>query len=303
MADELASKADGFASKADKKLKSLGWFGNKYEEAVELLDKAANNYKLAKKWREAGQQYEKLVVCHQKLASMVPEALHSMQLDSKHEAASAWVDAANAYKKVSNDEAVRCLKCAVDIFTDMGRLSMAAKHYKEIAELYEKDERWEDCIIYYSQAADFFGGEEVNSSSNQCKLKVAQYSAQLENYKKAIELYEEVAKKSMDNNLLRYSVKGYLLCAGICHLGKGDLNGASNALDKYQDLDSTFTGSRECKFLQDLLGALEEGDVQKFSTVVYEFDNMTRLDPWKTTMLLRIKKQISSKETEEVDLT
>lgn len=35
-------------AKATKKLASFGFFGNKYEEAAELLEKAANNYKLGK---------------------------------------------------------------------------------------------------------------------------------------------------------------------------------------------------------------------------------------------------------------
>lgn len=35
-------------SKGEKKLKSLGWFGNKYEEAAECFEKAANQFKLAK---------------------------------------------------------------------------------------------------------------------------------------------------------------------------------------------------------------------------------------------------------------
>ena len=39
---------DSFMAQADKKLKSFGFFGNKYEEASELLEKAANNYKLGK---------------------------------------------------------------------------------------------------------------------------------------------------------------------------------------------------------------------------------------------------------------
>lgn len=35
-------------SKAEKKLKSLSLFGNKYDEAAELLAQAANNFKIAK---------------------------------------------------------------------------------------------------------------------------------------------------------------------------------------------------------------------------------------------------------------
>jgi hypothetical protein len=36
----------------------------------------------------------------------------------------------------------------------------------------------------------------------------------------SVEVYEEVAKASMDNNLLKFSVKGYLLNAvGALHVG------------------------------------------------------------------------------------
>jgi hypothetical protein len=93
------------------------------------------------------------------------------------------------------------------------------------------------------------------STSNQCKLKVAQFAAQLEQYPKAVEIYEEIAKSSLDSNLLRYSVKGYLLNAGLCHLATGDIVNIRNAIDKYQELDLSFSGTRECKFLQ--VGVLE----------------------------------------------
>jgi len=34
----------------------------------------------------------------------------------------------------------------------------------------------------YDKAADLYSGENVDSTSNQCKLKVAQYAAQMEQY-------------------------------------------------------------------------------------------------------------------------
>ena len=48
--------------------------------------------------------------------------------------------------------------------------------------------------------------------------QVAQFSAEQERYVPAIEIYEDVAVRSMDNNLLKFSAKGYLLNAGICRL-------------------------------------------------------------------------------------
>jgi hypothetical protein len=63
------------------------------------------------------------------------------------------------------------------------------------------------------------------------------------------------------------------------------------------------THIKEWLLVQDLADAIEEGEVQKFTEVVYQFDSMTRLDPWKTTLLLRTKQNITAKEHEEDDLT
>jgi alpha-soluble NSF attachment protein len=43
---------------------------------------------------------------------------------------------------------------------------------------------------------------------------------------------------------------------------------------------------------QALLDAMEAGDVEAFTNVVVDFDKMTKLDSWKTTILLRMKKSI-----------
>ena len=75
----------------------------------------------------------------------------------------------------------------------MGRFTMAAKHHQSIAEMYESEAvDLERAVHHYEQAADYFRGEESNSSANKCLLKVAQYAAQLENYEKAIQIYEQV---------------------------------------------------------------------------------------------------------------
>ncbi len=39
--------------------------------------------------------------------------------------------------------------------------------------------------------------------------------------------------------------------------------------------------------LQTLADALDEGDVEAFTNAVAEFDSLTRLDAWKTTLLVR----------------
>lgn len=111
---------------------------------------------------------------------------------------------------------------AIEIYTEMGRFSIAAKHHQAIAEMYEGEAndlvRFKQCrniailcsfierpfysfrfqqraVQHYESAADYFRGEESTSSANKCMIKVAQYAAQLEDYDKAIQIYEQVGLK------------------------------------------------------------------------------------------------------------
>ncbi|URE43216.1 alpha-soluble NSF attachment protein [Musa troglodytarum] len=289
MADQTA-KGEEFEKKAEKKLAGWGIFGSKYDDAAELFDKAANCFKLAKNWDRAGSVYIKLANCH-------------LKFDSKYEAASAYVDAANCYKKISIQDASQSLSQAVKLLLEIGRLNMAARYCKELGELNEQEQNLEKAMDYFEQAADLYQSEEVTTSANQCKQKVAQFAAQLEQYPKAIEIYEAIAHHSINNTLLKYGVKGILLNAGICQLCKNDVVAVTNALDRYQELDPTFSGTREYKLLADLADSMDEGDVVKFTSALQEYDSMTRLDPWKTTLLLRVKNAIKAKEEEDDDLT
>lgn len=56
-------------------------------------------------------------------------------------------------------DAINCLKIAVDLYTDDGRFTIAAKHQKEIAELYEQEMDFENSIESYQTAADYYEGE------------------------------------------------------------------------------------------------------------------------------------------------
>ncbi|CAL5425784.1 unnamed protein product [Camellia sinensis] len=209
-------------------------------------------------WDQAGSAYVKLANCH-------------LKLDSKHEAAGAYASAAHCYKKTNTKETISCLEQAVNMFKEIGRLNMAARYYKEIAESYEAEQNFEQAIFYYEKRLIF------------SKAKI------WNRYQQAIEIYEDIARQSLNNNLLKYGVKGHLLNAGIGQLckGKGDTVAINNALEKYQDLAD----------------AIDQEDIAKFTDAVKEFDSMTQLDAWKTTLLLRVKEALKAKELEEDDLT
>jgi len=281
------SKGEDLMEKADKRLKGgFSFFsGNaKFEDAVEMYTKAGNSFKIEKKWDRAGEAFTKAAECH-------------LKLQSKHEAAQSYLSAAMCYKKTNITTAVQCMKQGIEFYTEEGRFSIAAKHQKELAELYEDQSDLENAIAAYQTAADYHEGEGSTSAASSCLVKVALFSAQLERFDKAIELYEQIATQSIDNNLLKWSVKDYFLRAGLCHLAKGDVVAAERAVERYLDMDATFSSQRECKFLQELVTACKNYDVEAFTSAVVEFDSISPLDSWKTSILLKIKNSIKDEDT------
>jgi len=91
---------------------------------------------------------------------------------------------------------------------------------------------------------------------------------------------------------MKWSVKDYLLKAGICHLASGDLVATQRALDSYTEMDPSFAQTREYKLLCDLKDAVDQGDQESFSDKLFQFDQMSKLDKWKTKLLLRVKDAI-----------
>uniref|UniRef100_A0A8D2CXL3 NSF attachment protein alpha n=1 Tax=Sciurus vulgaris TaxID=55149 RepID=A0A8D2CXL3_SCIVU len=213
------------------------------------------------------------------------------------EACEIYARAANMFKMAKNwSEAINCLMRAIEIYTDMGRFTIAAKHHISIAEIYETElVDIEKAIAHYEQSADYYKGEESNSSANKCLLKVAGYAAQLEQYQKAIDIYEQVGTNAMDSPLLKYSAKDYFFKAALCHFCIDMLN-AKLAVQRYEELFPAFSDSRECKLMKKLLEAHEEQNVDSYTESVKEYDSISRLDQWLTTMLLRIKKTIQGDE-------
>ncbi|KAL3290369.1 hypothetical protein HHI36_023711 [Cryptolaemus montrouzieri] len=280
-------KAQQLIAEAEKKLNTTkGIFGSLFggnsrvEDAVECYQRAGNLFKMAKNWPQAGSAFCEAANLHSRSGA-------------RHDAATNYVDAANCYKKSDINEAVSCLMKAIEIYTDMGRFTMAAKHHQTIAEMYETDAvDLERAVQHYEQAADYFRGEESNSSANKCLLKVAQYAAQLENYEKAIQIYQDVATSALESSLLKYSAKEYLFRAALCHLCV-DLLNAQHAMERYVQMYPAFQDSREFKLVKVLIEHMEEQNIEGFTDAVKEYDSVSRLDQWYTTILLRIKKQLN----------
>ncbi|KAI3866099.1 hypothetical protein MKW98_011620, partial [Papaver atlanticum] len=141
--------------------------------------------------------------------------------------AEAWDRAAAAYIKLAGCHlklerrheaasayAISCLEKAVNQFMKIRSFNM----------LCEAQQNVDQAIGYFERAADLFQSEEV------------------------------MKMNCLKDNLLKYSVKRYLLSAGLCQLFKDGV------------------------LLTDLAAATDEEDVGKFTDAFKEFESMTRLD-------------------------
>ena len=52
-------------------------------------------------------------------------------------------------------------------------------------------------------------------------------------------------------------------------------------------------GSREGKLAADLCAAVKDGNGDAFGDAIYNYDQISKLDPWKTNVLLKIKQALA----------
>ena len=152
-----------------------------------------------------------------------------------------------------------------------------------------------NAIIFYEQASELYDMEDSKSSANTCRAKVAELaSAALDppDLLKASRIYNTLGLACLDSNLLKFNAKGYFLQAILCQLANGDAVGAEQALQRYEGVDYTFGESREGKLAQQLVDCVERFDAEALATACFEYDRISKLDPWKTSMLVKVKRSI-----------
>jgi len=281
----LLQKAEKAAQAASGGFSFFGGKTEKLENAVELYTQAANAFRMQKAGKEAGQAFERAA------------AIQQQKLNEPDDAANTLVEAFKSYRKDDPEDAARCLEQAVNHYTLKGNFRRAATHKQNLAEVYELElGDQKRAMEAYETAASWYENDNAEQLANKLYLKLADPPALEGDYLKAISNYERIAKSAINNNLMKWSVKEYFLKAGICHLANGDSVATNRALESYRDTDPSFSQTREHQLLSDLVEAVDEGDQEKFADKLFQFDQMSKLDKWKTTLLLRVKETIESKE-------
>lgn len=276
-----------------------------WSEVADKYVEAGNIYKELSLWREAGDSFIKASDCASQDKDMIEGPRYR-------------VTAATCYKKIDPLLAIMTLQDTIPSLLKQGRFDAVARHELEIAELFEN--QLDDPIKAreaYSQAGRRYEGEDNKAHARKCSLKVALLSSIIGEYKEAARFWEEGAKECAMDELRRYEIRENLLRSGLCRLAdasiQNDVVGAKRAIESYgSTIDPSFLSTREQRLLNDLISSLEDGDMSLFEEGITQYNKVNSLDPWRTKILLLIKRGITQDSPsnpttidgdEELDLT
>lgn len=279
---------------AEKLLKPQGWFllvisgssqYSRQEEASDLYVQAGNQYLLNRDFANAATQFVK--------ASEIQK-----ELRNDNDMANYLIEAYKSYKFVSPQDAISCLSKAIDIYSARnGQFRRAANCSMDLGSLYESIPDLEKAAQAYEKAGQLYTVDHAEALSSKAYTSCADLYASSGQYSKAIEYYDSVSKVNVHLSLTSWKLKEYYLKIILCCLCLDDIVEARN---KLQSFSGDWENTREFKFVQDILEAIEQGDVQAFTDTVFNFDQFSKLDKLKTQLLLKIKQTV---ERDDDDLT
>jgi alpha-soluble NSF attachment protein len=215
------------------------------------------------------------------------------------------------YQKVDKKLAVQALTDAISAFLDFGKLDKVGRIEQQLAELYEESEEKEDlekAVEHYQKAADFFEGENQRTTANTCTQKVAHLKAMVGQYSDALVAFEKSARNAVDDKLLKYGAKDHFFKAALCAICAmenpvEELDEFKQRLEGYKDDDVNFPDSYECKLLDKIVLSMDEKNIKNFQAAVREYNNIKKLDNWKTQILLTVKEKVAKFTEADLDLT
>jgi alpha-soluble NSF attachment protein len=249
----------------------------KREKAGELFNKAATLYKIDKEYVLAAKFYLK--------------AAETSPCESRNRC----IQAAKCYKTIGNlQEAIKLYVVISEQYTEDGKFYAAGKLYQEIAEMYGIN-MIDEAVAFYQKAYDSFRVNDAVHSATQCLDKMANLLAIQKKYSKAMEIYKDLAECSE----VTWNATTYLYKACVCVLALPKFKETlPEFLETCKEICPAFDRSRECRFIEDILEAVDV-DETKFTDVVYNYDQISKLEGWISEVLLFVKKHIGE---DEIDL-
>eukprot|EP00903_Cladosiphon_okamuranus_P017757 g16345.t1 len=278
----------------------------KFQDASHYLELAGQCFRVAKRFQDAGVAYKQCGRLEEKLKN--PEV-----------AASFYHEAALCFQKDDPQEAAACYLSAINLFCQKHRFSTAARLECEVAELMQNDRNRRLAIVHYIKAAYFYRANTCcDEATDRCLLKAAHALGLGESYVEAATLFEEVGRRMLVDDLLKFNTPDAFLKAALClqcasgmpeptpdvrhrkpeaedPLPRPTINIVKAKIVALGKASTVFQGSRAYMFAMDMASAGKDGDVDFFASRLYAYNNVFRLDAWYLRILKKVGDHIQAK--------
>lgn len=264
----------------------------KFDEATYFFYRASVAFRACSRFRDAGECLTKCAHTFLTLKSFV-------------EAAVLYTEAAELFVKVDKSEAANCLDKAVSIYCDSGRFDTSGRLERQIAMIYFDLQDWEEAVIHFRKAADFFEGEQIIEPCVSCLEKAAICYIEMTEFETAAELYEKLAVSSYRSNLRIFNCRNLLLhsllclMAGIVHaddpFGKKKYDKVRQKWKDYLEDFTVWLCSKEALFIDNILKNRLTYNRTDFIDHVYYWD---AVHPWTKHDIILLKVVLQEIETE-----
>lgn len=282
-----------YIAKAQKELKSLSLFSNKYENAIKYYEKARLVYQLDKEWEKCVDMIFKILECYQHTSFY-----------NDIDIADCYVGIANCYNNIKNyEEYIRYLEISNKIYLENNYLSKVSKNYNLIAQSYETNNNIKKAINYYEKQLWIEQSNLTNNTNtstiNNINLKLGELHIQNKNYSQTIEYFNTVLKYYSTHDLFsKYKVDSLLLTIMLAYICNDDNVLTSKMLDDYIKNYNDFMKSKEYKLLINIINAFNDNNIEDFNKSLKFILSLTNIQKH---LLKVIENIILANANEELD--
>lgn len=280
-ADELMKKAKSSTTKFSL-FNVFSDYTSNTEYAIELYERAGNLYKMSKDLSSAAKAFiaagDLNIKLEQYLAAGYNYHYAGQCLNRLDMSGGPWFHR------------------AADRFIEAGQFIRAADTLTELAdsEYVNRDEAYS----IYLKILDIYETDERPVLINPIREKLAEYLIlSKDDFIGAVQYYQQIVISSADSPILSSKAQSSEAKIILCYLANDDLTQAKKMFEYYAEIDLSFSSFRNGKFCASVIEAFEKYDVDLFTKVVSDYDQITRLDKIQTRLLSRAKYHI--KNTEE----
>jgi hypothetical protein len=209
----------------------------------------------------------------------------------------------NAQKHYLTQDSTKFINLTIDkiipLCIEKNDIAAVGKYYYQIAKLC-KDEGDQYTKQYFDNALKYLESEK-NSDLYNCYIDYAIFLMESNDIDSAIYYLEQIMIYIDDKPILIFGVGKYIFLILLCYLSKGDIVLTKRKLDEYCDKYSIFIDSIQHKLIIKLIQSYDENDIDKYSTDLFEYNQIKKLDKIEVGLCITIKNNMLADN--EVDLS